>query len=44
MQEMPNGGYLIAYDKHTWTADQVASLMRMHLGDIEIVTAAQGGA
>jgi hypothetical protein len=44
LQEMPTGGYIVAYDKHTWTAEQVAGLMRMHYGDIEIVTAAEAGA
>lgn len=44
MQEMPDQGYIVAYDRNTWTAEQVAGLMRIHLGDIELVQAPAGGA
>ena len=36
---MPGNGHVVAYDRDTWTADQIDGLMRLRFGDYELVEA-----
>jgi hypothetical protein len=35
-------GYIVAYDKHTWTVAQIEDLVRIYLGDFQLVEPADG--
>lgn len=41
---MPDNGHLVAYDKHTWTRDQIDGWVRLYVGgDYQLIEPAKGG-
>lgn len=42
--EMPDNGLLVAYDRGTWTREQIDGWVRIYFGDYELVQPAEGGA
>lgn len=43
--DMPSlGGYIVAYDRDSWSRPLIERYVRMYLGDYELVEPATGGA